>query len=93
MDAQENIIEVYESYHDAARKNGFDGDARATAIRDVCKGKESSVSGCIYRDLDENGQVISKPVKPYKNKKTIVGIKIDNPTEMKFFDSISETAR
>ena len=93
VDSQENIIEIYESYHDAARKNGLDGDARATSIRDVCKGRDSSLLGCIYRDLDENGKVVSRPMKPYKNKKAIVGIKIDNPSEMIFFESVSEAAR
>ena len=93
VDINENILEIYESYHDAARKNGMDGDTRATSIRDVCKGRDSSLLGNIYRDLDENRKVISKPLKSYKNKKAIVGIKIDNPTEMIFFESVSEAAR
>lgn len=92
VDKNENIIEVYESYHDAARKNGLDGDMRASAIRDVCKGVESSCLGNIYRDLDEQGQVISKPMKPYRGKTSVVAIQIDNPSITLFFDSVSEAA-
>lgn len=93
VDAQENILEIYESYHDAARKNGLDGDNRASAIRDVCKGKESSCLGNIYRDLDENNNIISKPIKPYKNRKPIIAIQINNPTVELIFESISEASR
>lgn len=93
VDKNENIIEIYESYHDAARKNGLDGDAKASAIRDVCKGKESSCLGNIYRDLDENNEIISKPMKNYKNRQPVIAIPLDNPEEVLYFESISEAAQ
>ena len=94
VDIYENILETYSSYHDAARKNNRDGDYEATKVRQVCKNEISSCfDGLIFRDLDENGKVISKPVKNRHGKKSIVGIKIDNPSEEIYFPSISEAAR
>ena len=59
IDKEENILEVYSSYHEAARKNGLDGDIYATKIRNVCKGKTSSINNnLIFRDLDKNGNII-----------------------------------
>lgn len=92
VDKDENILEIYESYHDAARKNGLDGDDRASTIRDVCKGMESSCLGNIYRDLDDRDQVISKPMKPYKGRTPVIAIQIDDPAITLFFESVSEAA-
>lgn len=93
VDANENIIEIYESYHDAARKNGLDADYRASSIRNVCKGKESSCLGNIYRDIDDEGNIVSKPIKPYKNKKPVIAINIEDPSTELIFESVSEAAR
>ena len=38
-----NIIEIYSSYHEAARKNNLDGDSSASKVRAICKGKNSSI--------------------------------------------------
>lgn len=93
IDINNNILETYESYHDAARKNGFEGEQNASMIRNICKGKNSSYKGMLFfRDLDENNQIIERPFKSYKNKKQIIGIKIDNPIEEIYFNSISEAA-
>lgn len=93
VDINENIIEIYNSYHDAARKNGKDGDAEATHVRLVCKGEMSSCfNGLIFRDLDENDKVISKPVKNTHGRKAVIGININNPDEEIYFSSISEAA-
>ena len=93
VDINENIIEIYNSYHDAARKNGRDGDNEATKVRLVCKGDRASCfNGLYFRDLDENGKIISKPMKHSYGKKAIIGININNPEEEIYFDSISEAA-
>ena len=93
VDINENIVEIYKSYHDAARKNGKDGDNEATKVRAVCKGEISSCfDGIIFRDLDENNQVISKPVKRAHGRKAVIGINIENPEEEIYFESISEAA-
>lgn len=92
VDSNENILEVYESYHDAARKNGLDGDGRASSIRDVCKGNESSCLGNIYRDLDNEGNVISKPLKSYRNRTPVIAIPLNSPESILFFDSVSQAA-
>ena len=51
------ILEYYDSYHDAARKNGFNSEQNATKIRQVCKGITSSYNSLIFRDLDKNGNI------------------------------------
>lgn len=93
IDKTNTILEIYSSYHDAARKNGFDGDAYASKIRAVCKGQNSSINNELYfRDLDENGNIIEQPFKPYKNRKTLIAVKIDNPDEIIYFPSILAAA-
>ena len=92
VDKYENILEIYESYHDAAKKNGLDAEDRASAIREVCKGKRSSCMGNIYRDLDENEEVISKPIKKFHGRKNIVAISVEDFEDIKFFESISKAA-
>lgn len=93
VDINENIIEIYNSYHDAARKNGRDGDNEATKVRLVCKGDRTSCfNGLYFRDLDENEKVISKPMRHSYGKKAIIGININNPEEEVYFDSISAAA-
>lgn len=94
VDINENIIEIYSSYHDAARKNNRDGDLEATHVRAVCKGDISSCfDGLYFRDLDENGSIISKPIKNIHGKKHIIGISVDDPSKEIYFNSISEAAK
>jgi group I intron endonuclease len=93
VDINENIIEIYKSYHEAARKNNHNGDKEATHVRAVCKGDISSCfNNIIFRDLDENNKVISKPMKRHHGKKAIIGININNPEEELYFESISAAA-
>ena len=92
IDTNNNILEKYKSYHEAARKNGLDGDYSASKIRDVCKGKISSCHGNIYRDLDSEGKIIEKPFKNYKGKKALIGINLNNGSEI-YFKSITEAAK
>lgn len=96
VDSKENIIEIYSSYHEAARKNfnsTTEGSQEATQIRAVCKGKQATcLNGLYFRDLDENNCVISKPIKNYKNKTHVIAINIDNLDQTQYFDSVSEAA-
>ena len=94
VDNNENIIEIYNSYHDAARKNNYDGDNNASLVRRVCKGKISSCFNETYfRDLDENDKVIHYEIKRRKSRKPLIGINITNPDEERYFDSISSAAQ
>lgn len=94
IDSQNNILEVYNSYHEAAEKNGYNRDDYASAVRDVCKGKRSSCFNQIcFRDLDEFNQIIKIPFKNYKARKPLVGINIENPEEERYFESISAAAK
>lgn len=80
VDKNENIIEIYSSYQEASRKQG---DANnASAIRKVSKGMSSSLNGKYFRDLDENNNVIHQDFKPYKNRKALIGISLDDETEV-----------
>ena len=94
IDKNKQILEVYASYHEAARKNGFDGDAYASKVRAVCKGLSSSINDeLFFRDLDQNGQIIEVSFKPYKNRKSLIGIDINNPDNVRYFPSVTVAAQ
>lgn len=95
VDIDENIITIYPSYHEAARQNiqTENPEENANIIRQICKGEIAGYRNMYFRDLDEKGQVISKPIKKIHGKKSIIGIKIDSPDIIVFFESISEAAR
>lgn len=92
IDRNNNIIEIYTSYHEAAEKNGLDSNNYASLIRDICKGKVSSIKGeLIFRDLNENGNIVYQSFKNYKGKKPLIGIHMDTKEEI-YFNSITEAA-
>ena len=86
------ILEIYSSYHDAARKNGSN-EENASRIRKVCKGLSNGFLGEIYRDLNQNNQIVYFPIKKYKQRKKIIGIDLINTDNILYFDSISEASR
>lgn len=90
VDIHNQIIEIYESYHDAARKNSID-ENNANSIRDVCKGIISSIHGIYFRDIDENNNIIKLPFKNPHGKQAIVGISVIGDEEI-YFSSVSEAA-
>lgn len=91
VDFNENIIEVYDSYQEAGRANGYENSA--SYIRLICKGERSSLNGMMFRDIDEEGKVIHKENKPYKGRKKIIGINIENPSDTVIFNSILEASK
>lgn len=91
VDINNNILETYESYHDAARKNGYDKD-NATLIRNICKGKIRSNHGAIFKDLDENGQIQEITYKTQPRRKPVFGFNVLT-LEEKYYESISEASR
>ena len=94
VDKNNQILEIYNSYHEAARKNNLDGDTYASKVRAVCKGINSSINDKLFfRDLDSNGRIIEIPFKPYKNRKTLIGIDINNPENIRYFSSILAAAQ
>ena len=93
VDKNENIIETYESYHAAARAQGWDGDTRAITIQRICEGKVRDCNGLIFRQLNENGEVNIPEFKTRKRRTQIYGINKDDPTDIVYYDSISEAAR
>ena len=93
VDKNENILETYESYHAAARAQGWDGDSRATTVQRICEGKIRESDGLIFRKLDENGNVIIPVFQTRKRKTQICGINKNNPSDIVYYNSISEAAR
>lgn len=91
VDLNENILEIYSSYQDAGRRNGYNNGA--STIRNVCKGKISSINGEYFRDLDENNQVIHQDIKSYKNRKPIVGILLSDSTITVYAESILQASQ
>ena len=91
VDIYNNILEVYQSYSEAARVN-IQKENCSSVIRDICKGITSSYRGMYFRDLDDEGNIIPLPFRAQKSRKTLVGINIENPTEERFFESISAAA-
>ncbi len=96
VDINNNIIEVYNSYHDAARQNLPNNTLNeniATHIRRVCKGEISSYHNEYFRDLDEHNQIIPFPFKRPNGKKKLICIPLDNPEEITYYDSISDASK
>ena len=91
VDKNNNILETYISYAEAARIHT--GRENCTSvIANVCKGLTSSYKGLYFRNLSADGSIEEITFKPYKNRKSIVGINIENPNEEKYFNSITEAA-
>lgn len=91
VDKNNKIIEIYDSYNDAARKNNEPD--QANSIRKVCKGEHSSWHGLYFRDIDNNNQIILKPFKNFKNRKAIIGIPLDSELEDVYFESILSASK
>ena len=87
------ILSVYNSYHDAARAQGYDGDDWASNIKKICEGKMHSCNGLIFRLLNENGDIIVPAPQTRKKKTAIRGISITNPSDIVYYDSISQASR
>ena len=92
VDKHNNIIEKYISYAEAARIH-TGKENQTSIIREVCQGRVSSYKGKYFRNLDAEGNVEDIVFKNHKAKKHIIGIKIDNPLEEIYFDSISQAAK
>ena len=92
VDKYNNIIEIYNSYAEAARIH-TNRENNTSIIRNVCKGLTSSYKGKFFRDLDENGEIKKLIFKTPKAKKSIIGINITNPIDEIYFNSISEAAK
>ena len=82
VNEKNEILEIYDSLHDAAEKQGWDRD-----------GKAHSCNGLIFRYLDDNNEVIIPKMKTRKRKTAICGIKKDNPEDIVYYESISEASR
>lgn len=92
VDINNNIIEVYDSYHEAAEKNGYDRRGCASMIRRICKGQIRSVNGNIFKDIDNNGNIKEVIYLTNNRRKKIFAINVLTLEEF-YYNSISEAAR
>ena len=93
VNSKNEILEIYPSYHAAARAQGWDGDDRASTIKRICEGKARECNGLIFRLLDSEGNIIIPIFQTRKRRTKVYGISIDDPTDIIYYDSISEAAR
>ena len=93
VDKNNTILAIYSSYHAAARAQGWDGDYYATIVRNICIGKTRSSNGLIFRLLDENNNIIIPKFQTEKRRVKVIGIKKDDPSDIVYYNSISEAAR
>lgn len=91
VDTKNNIIRKFNSYHEAARETY--GGNEASPIRKVCQGEMYSINGYIFRNIDENDNIIIPLNKTRKRKTEICGININNKDDIVYYESISEAAR
>lgn len=91
VDSNQNIIKIFSSYQEAARELGFPNSA--SSIRLACLNLLSSFHKKYFRLIDENNNVIKLPIKPYKNKKSIIAIDPSLKHNDLYFDSISNAAK
>lgn len=90
IDYNNNIVNIYNSYHEAARSIGSN---EASIIRRVCDGKAFSIHNKIFRRIDKNN-IVEIPLSiPRKRKTAIVGVSIFDPNDIVYYESISEAAR
>lgn len=88
VDFNENIITKYPSYAAAARAHGLNSQ-----VGKVCKGIYSSARGLLFRDLDERGNVVHVPLKPYQNQQAVIAINVFDKEDTITFKSLSEAAK
>lgn len=92
VDKNNEILEVFSSYHEASLKV-FGVNNKFSSIRRVCKGSRNAVLGNVFRDLDENGNVILHETKTNPRYTSIYGININNESDVVYYKSISEASR
>lgn len=88
VDIHENIITTYPSYAAAARAHNL-----SSQVGKVCKGLYSSANGLLFRDLDNNGQVVSIPLKSFQNQQSVIAIDVFDKTNTITFNSLEEAAQ
>lgn len=92
INEQNNILEIYQSLNDAARKNGKSGGA--SSIKKVCEGElRTTFKGKIFRYLDESNNIIEPIIKTRKRKTAIRGVSIFDEQDVVEYESISEAAK
>lgn len=93
VDKNNNIIEIFPSYHAAARKYYGNKTDMASRVRKICKGDIRSDNNYIFRDIDDNNQIIIPDFKTRNRRKSLICISLDNPENEYYYDSISSAAK
>lgn len=90
IDENENIVEIFESLHDAARKRDLVG--HESSIKQVCEGKMRKINGMIFRYI-LNNEIVEPVFLTRERYKQICGISIFDKNDIVYYQSISEAAR
>lgn len=85
------IIRKYPSLNAAARDNGLDN--MVSHLNEVCKGELYAIHNLVFRYLNTNDEIIEPIQKTRKRCTAICGINKDDPTDIVYYNSISEAAR
>lgn len=91
VDTNNNIIEYFLSYGEAAKSIGLNNSS--SLIKNICEGKLHSNNGQIFRHLDNDKQIIVPLKSTRKRKKMICGILLSDPNDIVIYDSITEAAK
>lgn len=91
VDEQENIIQLFDSLHAAARFEGSNNIS--TTIKQICEGVHHAIHGHIYRYYKDGKVIVPEQQLSRKRYKSICGISIYNKDDIVFYNSVSEASR
>ena len=91
VDSNMNILQIYNSLHEACRINFNINEA--SMIREVCLGKIYSLHNKLFRFIDDNDQIIIVENNTRKRRQGICGFSIYNINDVVYYDSILEASQ
>lgn len=91
IDEQNNIIKIYASLQEAGRAHF--GENSGSSVKKVCDGDVWSQNDKIFRYVDENDNIMPVKHKTNKRKKEIIGISIEDPSNVLYASSILEASQ
>lgn len=91
VDSTNNIIQIYDSLHEAARENDLPLNA-ISSLTKVCNGEMRYFHSLVFRWIDSNGKVIIPKIKTRPKYTRICAISVRNPKQIEYYDSVVEAA-
>lgn len=91
VDKQNNIIEIYNSLQEAGRVHF--GENFGSTVKKICDGGTWSQNDKLFRYIDQNNNIIPIEHKTRKRRKEIIGISIEDPSNILYASSILEASQ